>query len=81
MLWCAKLLQSCLTLCDHLDHSPPGPSVHVILQARIQEWVAFLPPEDLLDSGIELASLASPALTGGLFTTTTWEAHICIYVS
>jgi len=38
---CAKLLQSCLTLCDPLNYSPPGPSVHGILQARILEWVAI----------------------------------------
>ena len=31
---CAKLLQSCLTLCDPKDCSPPGSSVHGILQAR-----------------------------------------------
>ena len=37
----AKLLQSCLTLCDPMDCSPPGPSVHGILQARILEWVAM----------------------------------------
>ena len=37
----AKLLQSCLTLCDPIDGSPPGPSVHGILQARILEWVAI----------------------------------------
>ena len=35
----AKLLQSCLTLCDPIDGSPPGSSVHGILQARILEWV------------------------------------------
>ena len=33
-------LQSCLTLCDPVDCSPPGSSVHGILQARILEWVA-----------------------------------------
>ena len=32
--------QSCLTLCDLMDCSPPGSSVHGILQARILEWVA-----------------------------------------
>ena len=37
----AKLLQSCLTLCDPMDCSPPGSSVHGILQARILEWVAM----------------------------------------
>ena len=36
-----KSLQSCLTLCDSRDCSPPGSSVHGILQARILEWVAI----------------------------------------
>ena len=38
----AKLLQSCPTLCDPVDCSPPGSSVRGILQARILEWVAML---------------------------------------
>ena len=37
----AKLLQSCSTLCDPIDGSPPGSSVPGILQARILEWVAI----------------------------------------
>ena len=37
----AKSLQSCLTLCDLMDCSPPGSPVHGILQARILEWVAM----------------------------------------
>ena len=37
----AKSLQSCLTLCDPIDGSPPGSSVHGILHARILEWVAI----------------------------------------
>ena len=37
----AKLLQSCPTLCDPIDSSPPGSSVHGILQARTLEWVAI----------------------------------------
>ena len=37
---CAKSLQSCLTLCNTMDCSPPGSSVYGILQARILEWVA-----------------------------------------
>ena len=36
----AKSLQSCLTLCDPADCSPPGSSIHGILQARILEWVS-----------------------------------------
>ena len=40
-LWCVCVLvaQSCLTLCDPMDCSPPGSSVHGIFQARILEWV------------------------------------------
>ena len=37
----AKSLQSCPTLCDPIDGSPPGSSVTGILQARILEWVAI----------------------------------------
>ena len=37
----AKLLQSCLTLCDPIDGSPPGSPVPGILQARTLEWVAI----------------------------------------
>ena len=33
--------RSCLTLCDPMDCSPPGASLHGILQARILEWVAI----------------------------------------
>ena len=37
----AKSLQSCLTLCDLIDGSPPGSSIPGILQARTLEWVAI----------------------------------------
>ena len=37
----AKSHQSCLTLCDPIDGSPPGSPVPVILQARTLEWVAI----------------------------------------
>ena len=40
---CAKLLQSCETLCDPTDCRSPGSSVHGILQARILEGVAMQP--------------------------------------
>ena len=36
-----SVAQSCLTLCDPMDCSPAGSSVHGILQARILEWVAI----------------------------------------
>ena len=70
----AKSLQSCPTLCNPVDHSPPGSSLHGILQARILEQVPFPPPGDLPDSGIEPTS---PALAGGfLMTTNAWEAEV-----
>ena len=37
----AKLLQSCPTLCDPINGSPPGSSVPGLLQARVLEWVAI----------------------------------------
>ena len=37
----AKSLQSCLTLCDTIDSSPPGSPIPGILQARVLEWVAI----------------------------------------
>ena len=43
-------------------HRSPFYSIHGILQARILEWVAFPPPGDLPDSGIEPESPVSPAL-------------------
>ena len=60
LVWRGKSLQSCPTLCDPMGHSPPGSSVHGILQAGILGWVAI--PGDLPDPGIELASPGAPAL-------------------
>ena len=37
----AKSLQSCLTLCDPIDGSPPGSSAHGVFQARVLEWGAI----------------------------------------
>ena len=37
----AKLLQSCPTLCNPMDYSPPGSSLHGIFLAKILEWVAM----------------------------------------
>ena len=41
--WVSEVAQSCLTLCDPMDCSPPGSSIHGIFQARVLEWgaVAF----------------------------------------
>ena len=39
--WTSEVAQSCLTLCDPMDCSLPGFSVHGIFQARVPEWVAI----------------------------------------
>ena len=36
-----SVAQSCLILCNPMDYSPPGSSVHGIFQARMLEWVAI----------------------------------------
>ena len=40
-VWVSEVAQSCLTLCDPMDCSLPGSSIHGIFQARILEWVAI----------------------------------------
>ena len=47
-IYIVKVAQSCPTLCNPMDYT-----VHVILQARILEWVAFPSPGDLPNAGIE----------------------------
>ena len=75
-----KSLQSCPTLCDPMDCSLPGSTVNQVLQARILQWVAIPPPENLHEPGIESTYLTSPPLAGRFFiTSTTWEAQlICV---
>ena len=68
---CAKSLQPCLTLCNPIDGSPLGSSVHGILWARILEWVAVFSSRDLPDQGMEPTSLISPTLAGEFFTSST----------
>ena len=64
----AKLLQTCPTLCNPMDHSSPGSIVHGILQVEYWSGLPFPPPGDLPNRGIEPTSLMSPALTRGFFT-------------
>ena len=74
----AKSLQSCLTLWDPMDHSPPGSSVHGILQTRILS--VLLCPPLTQRSNPYLSHL--PALAGRFFTTSTaWEAYIYLNFS
>ena len=68
----AQSLQSYLTLFDPMDHSPPGSSVHEILQARILEWVAMLSSRECPQPRDQTCVSCT---AGGFFTHwATWEA-------
>ena len=73
----AESLQSCLTLCDPMDCSLLGSSVHGILQARnySTNWSGLTCPSpgDLPNPGIEPESLPSPALASRFSTTWTTD--------
>ena len=58
----SSVAQSCPTLCNPMDYSPPGSSVHGIFQARLLEWVAISSSRVSLDPGIEQASSLSSEL-------------------
>ena len=68
MLACL-VIQSCPALCNSMHYSPPGSSVHGILQARTLEWVAISSSRRSSQPGTELSSPLSLALAGGFFTT------------
>ena len=55
---CVLVSQSCPTVCNPMDCSPPGSSVHEISQAGILEWVAIPFWGDLHNPGIESESPA-----------------------
>ena len=59
--WCCLVTKSFPTLCDPMDHSPLGSSVHGILQARIWRGLPFPSLRDHLDPGIEPVSPARQA--------------------
>ena len=70
----SEAAQSCLTLCDPMDYSLPGSSVHGILQARILEWVAISfsrgssQPRDRTQGSNPGIEPGSPALYADVFT-------------
>ena len=66
---CAKLLPSCPTCCDSVDHSPPGCSVHGISQARILEWVALLPSRGSSRPWDRTCKSCNSCIAGRFFTT------------
>ena len=70
--------QSCSSLHNPMGCRPPGTLVHDISQARILEQVAISSSGDLPDPGTEPASLASPALAGGFFTTVPLRGHLTL---
>ena len=65
---CAKLLQLCPTLCDPMDCSLPGSSVHADSPDNNWSGLSCPSPGDLPKPGTESSSLMSPALAGGFFT-------------
>ena len=67
--------QACPTLCDPMDCACQAPLCMEFSRQEYWRGLPFPVPGDLPDPGIEPTSLASPALTGEFFTTsTTWEA-------
>ena len=63
-----------------MDCSPPGSSVHGILQARILERVAISYSRDLHNRGIELVSFVSPALRADPGVYTYAQTHQIVYI-
>ena len=72
------IIKSCQTLCDPMDYSPQGSSVHGILQS-ILEWLPCPSPGDLPNPGVEPRSPVSSALVGGFFTTVPPEKPLSFY--
>ena len=68
---CAKSLQSCLTPYDPMDCSPRGSTLYGFSRRGYWNELPCCPPGDLPNPGMETASLKSPALAGGFFTTST----------
>ena len=68
-VWVCAHAQSCLILCNPVDRSSPGSSVHGIFQAKYGSGLPFPTPMGLLYPETELSSLAFPELAGKLFTT------------
>ena len=56
---CSKSLQLCLTLCNTMDYSLPGSSVHGIFQARVLKGLPCPLPENLPNLGTETVSVTS----------------------
>ena len=80
-LWHGKIFvvlcsvtQSCPTLCDPMDYSPPGSSVHGILRQKYWSVLPCPPPGDLPNPGMKPASHVSCIGRQILYRCATWEA-------
>ena len=76
---CAQSLQSCPTLCDPVDCTLPGLSVHGILQARILEWVAISFSRGSSQPRNQNCISCIFCITVGFFTTEPQGKPICCY--
>ena len=57
---CLSWTQSCPTLCNSMDCSPPGSSVHGVLQARMLEWVAMPFSKECVYANLNLPTHPAP---------------------
>ena len=76
---CAQLIQSCLSLWDAIDCSPPGSSAPGILQARILKWVAMTSFRGSSKPRDQTGISSFPALVGGFFTPSSTREGQSIY--
>ena len=75
----AQLLQLCPALCDPMDCSLPGSSIHGILQARILKWVAMASSRGSPQPRDGIHTSYVPCISGRFFTTSaTWGLYLWI---
>ena len=75
-LCCCLVATSCLTLCDPVDCTLPGPSVHGIFQARILEQAAISDPKRSSHPKGQIRFSGFSCIAGGFFTTGHWVASV-----
>ena len=73
--------QLCPSLCDAVGCTPPGSSVHGIVQARILAWAAMPFSGELPDPGSEAVPLTAPALAGSFLAAGDPEKHLLTVLS
>lgn len=69
--------QLCLTLCDHMDYSPPASFTHGIFQARILEWVSISISSRVSSQPRDWTQVSSGSCVGKqiLYHWATWKVH------